>query len=82
MNTPTTPADGGKLRSFIERIERLESEKKNISSDITEVYAEAKGEGFDAKVMRQIIKIRKMEPSEREEQDYLIETYKAALGIE
>ena len=82
MNTANTEADKGKLRSFIERIERLEVEKKEISSDITEVYAEAKGQGFDPKVMRAIIRIRKMDPSEREEQEYLIETYKAALGIE
>ncbi len=77
-----TPADKAKLLSFIERIERLEVEKKEIGSDITEVYSEAKSQGYDTKIMRQIIKIRKMDPSEREEYDYLIETYKTALGIE
>lgn len=72
---------GEYLRSYIERIERLEEEKKAIADDIKEVFAEAKGNGFDTKTMRQILKIRKMDASELEEQDYLLDTYKRALGM-
>lgn len=71
-----------RLRSFIERIERLEEEKKGIQDDIKDIYAEAKGTGFDTKVMRQIIRIRKMEKEDRQEMDALLDLYKAALGIE
>lgn len=71
-----------RLRSFIERIERLEEEKKGIMDDIKDIYAEAKGTGFDTKVMRQIIRIRRMEKEDRQEMDALLELYKAALGIE
>ncbi len=70
------------LKSFIERIERLEEEKKGIQDDIKDIYAEAKGTGFDTKVMRQIIRIRRMEKEDRQEMDALLELYKAALGIE
>ncbi|CAN5388429.1 DUF2312 domain-containing protein [soil metagenome] len=70
------------LRLLIERIERLEEEKKGIADDIKDVYGEAKGTGYDAKIMRQIIRIRKMEPHDRQEMEALLETYKAALGIE
>ncbi len=78
--------DGGgiaaqRLRSFIERIERLEEEKAALAADIREVYAEAKGDGFDAKTMRQIVKLRKMDSSDRAEQDALLNLYKAALGL-
>lgn len=69
------------LRQFIERLERLHEEKKNISADMKEVFAEAKSAGFDTKVMRQILKIRKMDDTEREEFEYLIDTYKSALGM-
>lgn len=69
------------LKQFIERLERLDEEKKNISADMKEVFAEAKGAGFDTKVMRQILKIRKMDDTEREEFEYLIDTYKSALGM-
>ena len=69
------------LRSFIERIERLEDEKKAIADDIREVYAEAKGTGFDTKVMRQIVKIRKMDRNEYQEQQAILELYGSALGI-
>lgn len=69
------------LKQFIERIERLEEEKKNISDDIREVFSEAKSQGFDAKVMRQIIKLRKMDHNELEEQEYLLDTYRQALGM-
>jgi len=69
------------LRQYIERLERLEEEKKNISEDIKEVFAEAKGNGFDVKTIRQILKIRKVEANELEEQEYLLDTYKRALGM-
>ncbi|EKV32920.1 hypothetical protein C882_0003 [Caenispirillum salinarum AK4] len=68
------------LRSFIERIERLEEEKANIASDIKDVYAEAKSAGFDTKIMRQLIRIRKMEPHERAEQEELLDLYLSAVG--
>jgi uncharacterized protein (UPF0335 family) len=80
------PDSGGiaadRLRSFIERIERLEEEKKGLADDIKEIYAEAKGTGFDTKIMRQIIRLRKMEQADRQEQDALIELYRQALGME
>lgn len=72
---------GEELRQFIERIERLEEEKASIAEDIRDVFAEAKGRGYDAKTMRQIIKIRKMDKNERDEQESLLELYKAALGM-
>lgn len=70
-----------RLKSFIERIERLEEEKAGIATDIREVYAEAKGSGFDAKIMRQVIKLRKMEDQDRREQEDLLELYLGALGM-
>ncbi len=77
--------DGGiaakRLRSFIERIERLEEEKAALAADIREVYAEAKGDGFDAKTMRQIVRLRKLDSADRAEQDALLDLYKAALGL-
>ena len=69
------------LRLFIERIERLEEEKKGIADDIKDVYAESKGQGYDVKTMRSIIKLRKMERDARMEQEALLDTYKAALGL-
>ena len=69
------------LRSFIERIERLEEQKKALGEDIKEVYAEAKGEGFDTKVMRQVIRIRRMDEADLHEQEELIDVYKRALGM-
>ncbi len=69
------------LRQLIERIERLEEEKAALAADIKEVYAEAKGHGFDSKTMRQVIKIRKMEPSDRQEQEAVLALYLEALGI-
>jgi uncharacterized protein (UPF0335 family) len=69
------------LRSLIERIERLEEEKAALAADIRDVYAEAKGNGFDAKIMRQIIRLRKMEEPDREEQETLLDLYKLALGM-
>jgi len=70
-----------RLRSLIERIERLEEEKKALSGDIRDVYAEAKSAGFDTKIMRTIIKLRKMNASDREEQEYLLDTYRKALDL-
>ncbi len=72
---------GDHLKSFIERIERLEEEKAAIAGDIKEVYAEAKGNGFDTKIMRQIIRLRKMEPNDRQEQEELLDVYMRAVGM-
>jgi len=72
---------GAQLRSYIERIERLEEEKAALSADIREVYAEAKGNGFEPKTMRQIVRLRKMDKDDRDEQETLLEIYKAALGM-
>lgn len=74
--------DGGKLAAFIERIERLEEERKELGADVREVFAEAKGEGFDTKIMRQIIRLRKMTPADRAEAEFLRDSYKKLLGIE
>ena len=70
------------LRLLIERIERLEEEKKATGDDIKDVYGEAKARGYDTKTMRQIIRLRKMEAHDRQEAEALLETYKAALGID
>ncbi len=72
---------GQRLRSFIERIERLDEEKSNLMEDIKEIYAEAKGVGFDAKTMRKIIALRKMDGEKRREADELLELYKSAIGM-
>jgi uncharacterized protein (UPF0335 family) len=69
------------LRSFIERIERLEEEKKALADDIAEVYSEAKGTGFDTKVMRQVVRLRKMESADRQEQEAVLDLYLSALGM-
>ncbi len=73
--------DSTRLNSLIERIERLEEEKKGISSDIRDIYAEAKGVGFDVKIMKAIIKLRKMNQADRDEQEFLLETYRKALNV-
>jgi uncharacterized protein (UPF0335 family) len=73
--------DSSRLNSLIERIERLEEEKKGISSDIRDIYAEAKGVGFDVKIMKTIIKLRKMNQADRDEQEFLLETYRKALNV-
>ncbi len=70
-----------RLRSFIERVERLEEEKAALAADIREVYAEAKGDGFDVKTMRQIVRLRKLDSSDRAEQEALLDLYKTALGL-
>ena len=69
------------LRLFIERIERLEEEKKGIADDIKDVYAEAKANGYDTKTMRKVVSLRRMETHVRQEADALLETYRAALGL-
>jgi uncharacterized protein (UPF0335 family) len=81
---PTVSSDSvaqDQLRAFIERIERMEEEKKAIADDIKEIYAEAKGNGFDTKVLRQIVRIRKQDASERQEHEAILELYMSALGM-
>jgi uncharacterized protein (UPF0335 family) len=79
----STPAGfaADQLKSFVERIERLEEEKQTIQDDIKDVYAEAKGTGFDVKILRQVIRLRKQDKSEREEQEAVLELYLQALGM-
>lgn len=72
---------GENLKRYIERIEKLEEEKAEIAADVREIYNRAKGEGFDPKVMRQVIKIKKMDSAEREEQESLLDIYMHALGM-
>lgn len=69
-----------RLRSFIERIERLEEEKQTIMGDMKEIYGEAKGEGYDTKILRQVIRIRKMDTADRQEQEALLDLYLSAIG--
>lgn len=78
--TKTTFAHG-QLKSIVERIERLEEEKKVIAGDIKEVYAEAKANGFDTKILRKVISLRKKEATEREEERSMLDVYMAALGM-
>lgn len=87
---PDTPAPSGHnaggsagdhLRSFVERIERLEAEKSELAGDVREVFAEAKSAGFDTKAMRHVIRIRKMNPSDRQEHEAIVDTYLHALGM-
>jgi uncharacterized protein (UPF0335 family) len=72
---------GDQLRSYIERIERLEEEKAALAADIREVFAEAKGNGFDVKIMRQIIRLRKLDREDRQEQEELLQLYQHAIGM-
>ena len=76
-----TKSKDDRLKSFVETIERLEEEKNNILADIKEVYSEAKGLGYDPKIMRKVLIIRKMDIDERLEQEALLDTYRNALGI-
>jgi uncharacterized protein (UPF0335 family) len=69
------------LKSLVERVERLEEEKTALAGDIRELYAEAKGHGFDTKIVRQVVRLRKMESHEREERDALLDLYMSALGM-
>lgn len=75
-------ATAGQLKAFIERIERLEEEKKSISDDIKDVYSEAKANGFDAKVLRMVVGLRKQDADERSEQEVILDLYLNALGME
>lgn len=79
MAEGTVAAD--QLRLFIERVETLEEEKKGISDDIKDTYAEAKANGYDPKIMKMVVRLRKMETHSRQEQDAILETYRQALGL-
>ncbi|GAA0525284.1 uncharacterized protein (UPF0335 family) [Rhizomicrobium palustre] len=70
-----------RLRSFVDRVERLEEEKKALSDDIKEVYAEAKGEGFDVKILRQVVRLRKMDKADFQEAEAMLDLYLSALGM-
>ena len=87
--TPEAPASPGRaggiagdiLRAYVERIERLEEEKKALTADIREVYAEAKGNGYDPKIMRRLIALRRMDQTDRREQEELLDVYRRAIGM-
>ncbi len=79
MSEPISADD--QLRLFIDRLERLEEERKGVSDDIRDTYNEAKSQGYDARIMRQIVRLRKMEPHDRQEMEAILDTYKAALGL-
>ena len=81
QDEPATRFAKDQLKAIIERIERLEEEKKTISDDIRDVYAEAKGNGFDVKVLRTIVRMRKQDANERQEQETILETYLHAMGM-
>jgi uncharacterized protein (UPF0335 family) len=80
MERGANDGSAGRLKSLIQRVERLEEEKAGIAADIKEIYAEAKGTGFDTKIMRQVIRRRKMEQADRVEQDELLDLYERAIG--
>ena len=73
---------GDQLRSYIERIERLEEEKAALTADVKEIFSEAKGTGFDVKIMRQIIRLRKLDREDRQEQEELLQLYQHAIGMQ
>ena len=79
---PSETVAAGQLRAFIERIERLEEDKQAIADDIKDVFAEMKGSGFDTKAVRTIIRLRKKDQAERQEEEAILDLYKAALGME
>lgn len=79
-NHDAEPTDN-QLKLFFERIERLEEEKKGMADDIRDTFAEAKAQGYDTKIMRQVLRLRKMAPHDRQEMEMLLETYKAAVGL-
>ena len=81
QDEPATKFAKDQLKAIIERIERLEEEKKTISDDIRDVYAESKANGFDVKALRQVVKLRKQDVNERNEQQAILETYMNALGM-
>jgi uncharacterized protein (UPF0335 family) len=74
-------ASDDRLRLLIERVERLEEEKKALADDIADVYAEAKAVGYDARIMREVVRLRRMKPGDRAERDAILDTYRAALGL-
>ncbi len=78
----TGGVSGQRLKAFIERIERLEEEKSGLAEDVRDIYAESKAVGFDVKIIRRVIKLRKMDAEKRREEDELLELYKAAIGLE
>jgi uncharacterized protein (UPF0335 family) len=78
----TNGVDGGHLRAFIERIEKLEEEKRAIGDDIKDVYAEAKGTGFDPKIIRKVVSLRRQDKSKRQEEEEILGLYLSALGME
>jgi uncharacterized protein (UPF0335 family) len=82
MSTDVGGVAAEQLQSLIMRIERLEEDKANIAADIREVYSEAKGQGFDVKIMRQVIRLRKMEENDYKEQEEILDLYKRALGMQ
>jgi uncharacterized protein (UPF0335 family) len=82
QNETAMTVAAGQLRAFVERIERLEEEKQTIADDIKEVFAEAKGTGFDTKGIRAIIRLRKKDQAERQEEEAILDLYRAALGME
>jgi len=77
----TNSIDSGHLKAFIERIERLEEEKRALASDIKDVYSEAKGTGYDVKIMRKIVSIRRMDHHKRKEEEEMLDLYMSSLGI-
>lgn len=79
--TTKTDSTAQQLKSVIERIERLEEERKGLGADVREIYSEAKGNGFDPKILRQIIRLRRMAEADRREQEELLDTYMSALGM-
>jgi uncharacterized protein (UPF0335 family) len=81
MEEGGTTVAAGQLRAFVERIERLEEDKKTVAEDIKEVYAELKGTGFDTKAVRTIIRLRKKDQAERQEEETILDLYKNALGM-
>lgn len=81
MSDTQQPGESQKLQSYIERIERLEEERRELGADVREIFAEAKGNGFDTKTMRQILRLRKMTPADRAESEFLRDSYKKLLGI-
>ncbi len=80
-DTPATKFSKDQLKAIIERIERLEEEKKTISDDVKDIYAEAKGNGYDVKALRTIVRLRKLDANERAEEETILETYMHALGM-
>lgn len=78
----TGGVSGQRLKAFIERVERLEEEKAALAEDVKDIFAEAKAVGFDVKIMRKVIRLRKMDKEKRQEEEELLELYKAAIGLE